>query len=236
MKKLLIFFASFLTMAAIGQTLAFSAQASNSTNINVQTIPGSTVTEQVASNVKRSWPWYVSRGSGLLAAVSLVILMLSGIGQITGDTFRFLDPITSWASHRSLGIVFGGSIIAHVFSLLFDHYLKFTILDIFVPWHSKFQEASLFGFKIGSAYLAFGIVAFYLSMLVVVSSLIWITSKAKLWKLIHLMSYVVILLIFFHAVMIGTDLSHGWAKIVWYVLGATILVGSIVRGWRSFTA
>lgn len=215
--------------------LAADASSNSSNSINVETIKGETLTEKFVSNLKESWPWYVTRGSGLIAALTLVILMLSGIGQITGYTFKVLDPITAWASHRALGIVFGLAVLLHISSILIDHFLRFTLPEVLVPWLSDFRPAQLFGFNLGSLYLAFGIIAFYLSLVIIVTSLTLISKKPHLWKFIHIFTYVVIALIFVHALFIGTDLAHGWLRALWIILGISIAYAAFTRLKRAYT-
>lgn len=214
-----------------------SAQDSDSANkITVQSIEDETLTEKVLSNLTESWPWYVTRATGLIAAISLLILMLSGIGQITGSTYKLLDPIVAWASHRAIGIVFGASVLIHVFSLLFDKFININLFDILIPWFSDFRATTLFGINVGSIYLAFGIIAFYLSILIVVTSLTLISKKPYFWKIIHLLSYLVMLLVFLHALFIGTDLASGWLRYIWIAGGILVLIGAIIRLKRAFTA
>lgn len=69
--------------------------AVDSPNILVKPVQGPSVTKQLATRAKSSWPWYITRAAGFVAAISLILLMLSGIGFITGGTFRFLEPLTA---------------------------------------------------------------------------------------------------------------------------------------------
>lgn len=212
------------------------AQVAEPTNtITVQSIDDKSITEKVLSNLAESWPWYISRATGLIAAITLVILMLSGIGQITGMTYRLLDPIVAWASHRALGIVFGASVLIHVLSLLFDKFVDIGLWDILIPWFSDFRSTELFGINVGSLYLALGIIAFYLSMAIVITSLTIMSKKPYFWKIIHLLSYVVIAIVFVHALFLGTDLAGGWPRMLWIAGGSIILLSSIIRLKRAFT-
>lgn len=204
-------------------------------NFVVQTIPGPTVAERVVDRTQTSWPWYLSRASGLIAAITLIILMLSGIGQITGYTFKFLDPLTSWASHRALGIACGVAVLVHVFSLLFDKFIKFNLLELLVPWLSKYQPVTLFGWHVGSLYIALGVLSLYLIVIIIFTSLVWVEKKPYLWKLIHLLSYMLIFFIFIHALYLGTDLTHGVLRWLWIAAGLGILVASLQRLWRAKT-
>lgn len=210
--------------------------SSASTNIVVQTVPGPTVTQKVATQFKSSWPWYLVRGSGFVAAISLFILILSGIGQVTGYTYKFLEPLTAWASHRALGIVFGLSVTMHILGLLFDHFLPFTIGQVLVPWLSHYRPVTLWGHHFGSLWVALGIFAFYLTVIVVISSLLWIDKKPHTWKWLHILSYVLISLVFIHALYIGTDTAYGLVRLVWIAGGIGIVAAILHRLWRAYTA
>ncbi len=220
---------------AINSVIPAYAAQSSSSDIVVQSVPGQTVTEKITARTKTTWPWYVTRGSGLVAAGALIILMISGIGQVTGYTYRFLDPLTSWASHRALGITFGISVLIHMFSLLFDKFIPFNILQIFIPWLSDYRRAVVFGQHVGSLWVALGVIAFYLVCLVIITSLFWVEKKPYLWKFIHLISYVIILLVFIHALYLGSDLAHGVWRWLWFAFGAVICGLTAHRLWRART-
>lgn len=234
--KILLMSGVFIFSALIFMSSPIYAQTGDSSgNVVVQTIPGPTVAEKITSRTKLSWPWYVTRASGLVAAVSLVVLMLSGIGQVTGHTFRFLDPLTAWASHRALGIAFGVSVLIHMFSLLFDHFIHFNLLQLFIPWLSDYKTVVVFGLQLGSLYVALGVLAFYGVLVVIVSSLLWVEKKPYLWKFIHLISYIVIFFVFIHGLYLGTDLLHGIFRWLWIFLGIVVAISALVRLWRAKT-
>lgn len=212
-----------------------AAQANGSGDVVTQTVPDETVADKLVNRAKASWPWYVTRASGMVAAVTLVILLLSGIGQVTGYTFKLLDPLTAWASHRAIAIACGISIFIHIFSLLFDKFVGFNIFHLFVPWLSNYKPAVVFGLHLGSFWVAMGVIAFYLVWLVIVTSLLWVEKKPHIWKLIHLISYLIIAMVFVHALYLGTDLSHGIWRIFWYACGIAIALASIHRLWRAKT-
>lgn len=215
---------------------AVFAQSSNySGDIIVETIPDQTVAEKLTEKARTSWPWYVTRASGLVAAGSLVILMLSGMGLVGGYTFKFLEPITAWASHRALGITFGISVLAHVFVLLFDHFAPFNIWHLLIPWLSDFKPVILFGIHFGSLYLALGILSLYGVVAIVLTSLVWIEKKPYVWKLTHLISYLVMFFVYIHALYLGTDLASGILRWIWIILGVFVGLMVLYRLWRAKT-
>lgn len=209
--------------------LAPTMVAAQSGTVSVQTVPGQSLTDIILSKVESSWPWYVVRASGLVAGVSLVFLMLSGIGSVTGHTFRFLEPLTAWATHRALGIVLAVSMTIHMVTLLFDKFEPFNIAQILVPWASGYKPLVVFGINLGSVFVALGILAFYVALAVVVSSLFWIDKKQKLWKFLHIASYFVIAAVFVHALFIGTDTSSGLGRLAWVAGGIAVFVAILVR-------
>lgn len=231
----LAFLIVFLAVFIRTSTSISAAPRPITAEIIVQTIPGPSVAEKVVTRTKTSWPWYVSRGSGIAAAVFLTILIVSGVGLITGYTFRFLEPLTAWSSHRALGLGFGVSVLIHIFSLLFDKFTNFTIWQLFIPWLSKYKPVTLFGLHLGSLYLALGIIAFYGVLLVILSSLFWIDKKPYTWKLLHLLSYLIIVIVFLHAFYIGTDLAHGIFRVIWVGSGIVITTIILYRLWRAKT-
>lgn len=230
----ILFFMALSLAGLFSQPVLAEAQ-SGSGNIIVQTIPGPTVVQKVTQRAEVSWPWYLTRASGLVAAGSLVILMLSGIGLVTGGTFRFLEPLTAWASHRALGITFGVAVLIHMFSLLFDHFVSFNLLDIFVPWLSNYKPVTIAGFQLGSLFVALGVLAFYGVALIIITSLVWVDKKPHTWKIIHLLSYIILLFVFVHALYLGTDLTDGVMRLLWLTAGLVSALAVLYRFWRAKT-
>jgi predicted ferric reductase len=172
------------------------------------------------AHILSSWPWYLVRACGLVSAVLLVFLIISGIGLITGFTFRFWAPIKAWAVHKAIGITLVFALFGHIFFLLLDKYQKYTLKMILIPSSSSF-------------WLALGILAMYFLGIVIVSSLTLINSKKKMWKVIHFLNYVTVAFIFFHALNMGTDLRSGLLRAVWILVGLITLVAMIIRFLRS---
>lgn len=228
---LLIGFFAFLLLFVISLfTIPSQAYAESSpNNVKVQTVPGPSVAEKLGSRAKQSWPWYVTRASGFVAAGALFILLLSGVGLVTGYTFKFLEPLTAWASHRALGLVFGGAVFIHVFSLLFDHFVSFNIFQILFPFVSDYRQTSIGGVHVGSIYVAMGIVAFYGVIMIIITSLLWVEKKPHIWKLIHFLSYLVIFDVFLHALNLGTDLAHGIFHWLWIISGVAVALAVLHR-------
>ena len=182
-----------------------------------------------------SWPWYLTRAAGLVSVGLMLALMLSGIGLVTGHTYRHLEPLRAWMVHRALGIALLAAITVHVFSLLFDKYAGFNLLDLLIPMVSQYKTSWIGFVYLGSINMALGIIAMYLLIFVVVTSLRWIDQKPHAWKIVHYLSYLATAFIFFHTLFLGTDFKAGWSRTLWVVGGVAVLGAVIMRLRRAGT-
>jgi predicted ferric reductase len=190
----------------------------------------------ISHRLVSSWPWYIIRGAGFAAAAILILLMLSGIGQVTGILYRWIEPVKLWTIHKALGIAFLVAIAFHGGFLLIDHYVHFNIIQILLPFASKYNNGTtLFGLHLGGIGVTLGILAMYGAVAIVLSSLFWIDSKKKTWKLLHYLSYFVMTFVFVHALTVGTDLKYGFFRAIWILATVLIIVAIIIRLWRAGT-
>ncbi len=200
----------------------------------VYNILASTALQLTTSRIGSSWAWYFIRGAGFAALFLMFLLMISGIGHITGLTYKYIEPIKAWAIHKAIafGLVF--AILVHVIFLLFDHYVSFSLPQIFVPFLNKYTNGtSLFGVNFGKFVVAFGIISMYLVFLIVLTSLGWIDTKKKLWKWVHYSSYIAAIMVFIHALGAGTDLKYGIFRIFMIFLLAVLVVATVMRLYRT---
>lgn len=218
---------------AATQSTSIVLNSSDTPNILVPPAQGPGVAQRLTTRARSSWPWYITRAAGLVAAVALVALILSGVGMITGVTFKFLEPLTAWATHRALGLLFAVSVLIHVVALLFDRYVPFTIAQVLVPFASHYRDFTFQGHKLGSLWVALGIFAGYATIAIIISSLLWIDKKPYTWKAFHFLTYLVMIFVFFHALYLGTDLTHGFFRALWYIFGVSVAIAIIYRLRRA---
>ena len=155
------------------------------------------------------------------------------MGLITGYSFKFLEPLNAWATHRALGLTFFVAVLIHGTSLLFDSYVPFNIIQVLVPFISNYRPASILHHNVGSLYVALGVIAFYLILAIVLSSIYWIDKKPHKWKSMHFLAYLVIIFVFIHALYIGTDFAHGIFRTLWIVFGVIVAITIFYRLSRA---
>jgi DMSO/TMAO reductase YedYZ heme-binding membrane subunit len=128
------------------------------------------------------------------------------------------------------------AIAIHIGFLLIDHYLPFTLAQILVPLVSHYSNhTELFGLPLGGIAVTMGILAMYGVVILVATSLGWIDSHARTWRVLHYLSYVVVLLVFFHVAYSGTDVKYGLFRNAWIGLGLVVVAAIAVRLWRAGT-
>ncbi len=188
----------------------------------------------VTERVSDYWSWYIVRASGFVAAGILFVLIISGIGQVTGFIYRYIEPIKAWVIHKTLAISLLVAIAIHGGFLLINHYIKFNLVEILVPFASTYyNETSFAGINIGALGVTFGIFATYIIVFVVLTSLKIIDTNKKLWRKFHFLSYLAVFFIFLHALYVGTDLKFGFFRDFWLLAGFMLILAGAYRLWRA---
>lgn len=152
--------------------------------------------------------WYLSRASGMVAWVILAITCLWGILLIT----RMLKPADrpAWLLdlHRWLGVLSLVTTGAHMAALVGDNYVHFGWRELFVPQASEWKAGPV----------TWGVLAFYVMVVVELTSLVMKKLPKKLWHGIHLLSYPMFVMASVHGFS-GTDVGN---KV--FVLAATAVM------------
>jgi len=167
------------------------------------------------SSLANIWPWYFTRASGLVAYFLLFLLLVSGAGIKTSQSFKFLSPTFAWLQHRYLGIALSFAVIVHLVSLLADNYLKFTIIEVLVPFASSYKPL----------FLSLGIIGFYVFLAVIISSIFTINRFPKAWRLLHYLPYPLFVILFIHGYFVGTDTANYQIRAMYLITG--LIVGFI---------
>ncbi len=156
--------------------------------------------------------WYVARASGI------VTLVLSGMAVVWGlllaSKFGGGRPAPAWLLnvHRYIGaltVTFTG---AHLLGLVFDDYVEFGWRELFLPYASSWSPGAV----------ALGIVSFYLLVAVQVSSMFMKRLPRKVWRAIHMSSYLMFWFGLAHGATAGTDAAH--PAYLFVTIGTTLAV------------
>lgn len=141
--------------------------------------------------------WYMSRASGIVAWLMLTAAVLWGIVLASG-----LLPArrAAWLLdlHRWLGGLALSFLAVHLVTLLVDSYVQFSLLDVLLPFASEWRPFAV----------APGVIALWLFVAVMATSLAMRRLPKKWWRAVHLASYAVFWLTSIHGALAGTDATQ----------------------------
>ena len=163
--------------------------------------------------------WVLARVAGLSSYASLAIALVTGIALRTA----ILDWLGSNRAVRSLHeyttVLWIPLAALHIVSMLLDATARVGLLDVVVPFHSTYGT------------LAIGIGALSVDVLIVVTvtALLKRRMSKDLWLWIHRLAYVAFALVFFHAVLSGTDFSDPVVSAITWGTAAMLLTLGIAR-------
>lgn len=163
--------------------------------------------------------WYVSRASGMVAAVLLVLTLIWGLLLTTKLIDRRGLPAWLTDLHRFLGGLSVIFIAVHMAALVFDNYLVISWSDLFVPFASAWKTGPV----------AWGVGAFWALVVVEGSSLLQRRMPRRAWRGLHFLSYPLALMAALHAAQAGTDAANVWFRMVSIALIGVLTALTIFR-------
>ena len=161
-----------------------------------------------------TFPWYIARAAGLVSCALLAAATLWGLALSTKALGRKPRPNWLLDMHRWLGgtaLAFTG---VHVVALLADQYVHFGLTEILLPFASKWHPVAI----------AWGIVAAYLLLAVELTSLARSRLSKRVWRRVHLASFVLFVMATVHGLSVGTDTKSTGARIIVLAV-STVFVG-----------
>ena len=177
---------------------------------------------------EQTW-WYLSRSTGIVALVALVLSLVWGVLLAT----RVLRPHDRPAWLLDLHGWLGGLAVMmtafHLLGLALDGYVHFGVGELFVPGASAYRPVAV----------AVGVVSMYLLVAVQLTAVLRKRLPRRVWRGVHYASYLLVWGGLVHAGMAGTDVSNRVYQVLAFaltVLAATAAILRIVspaRGRRS---
>jgi sulfoxide reductase heme-binding subunit YedZ len=171
--------------------------------------------------------WILSRVGGLGSYAALAVALVTGIALRTA----VLDWLGSNRALRSLHefttVLWIPLAVVHLGALLLDKTSRIGWIDLVVPFHSVY----------GSLAIGLGALSLDVLLVVTVTALLKRRMKAGVWKWLHRLSYAAFALIFFHAVLSGTDFSDPVVSAITWATAAALLALGLTRAvWGRLPA
>ncbi|MEH7076786.1 ferric reductase-like transmembrane domain-containing protein [Neobacillus drentensis] len=162
--------------------------------------------------------WTLIRTSGFLAyyfmTLSLVFGLLSSFAIMKKKKTLLISLHKKSSWYGLLTIIF------HMILIWQDQYAPYTLAELLLPFRA--ENEPLFS--------TFGILSFYLFLLVMASSDFLIKKLGfNRWKKIHLAVIPAWLFMLIHGFAIGTDSSEAWALSIYLISSSIICVLMLIR-------
>ena len=167
--------------------------------------------------------WYLARASGLVAWALLSTTVVWGLLLRSGLLGRWLPWAWTAAVHRFLGVLAVLFTGLHLTGLLLDDYVQMSLPDLLVPLASSWRPVPV----------ALGVVAGYLLLAVLGTSLLAARLPRRWWKRVHLTSYLLFWSATMHLITAGTDAGNAAVRAVVAGTVTVVLLLTLVRVARS---
>ena len=168
--------------------------------------------------------WYVTRAGGLVAWGLVVASCTWGLLHALRTFGRRPSPAWMLSTHRYLGALALTFVGVHVVAILADSFVQFSLGDVLVPLASSWHPAAV----------AWGIVSMYLLVAVEVTSLIRGRLSPKVWRGVHMLSYVVLAMSTIHLLSAGTDATDLLPVTSAVLVGVAVVFGAaMLLTWRT---
>lgn len=147
-----------------------------------------------AANTDVPLTWLMLRTTGIVAIVVLTLSTVIGIASpALRDGRRRLVAISMHTAASAAGVIL---LLGHIAFAVLDSYVSISPLAVVIPGVSDWQPL----------WVGVGTVSLDLMLLIVLTSLNRIRAP-RLWKRVHVASYVALALAWAHALFVGTDAS-----------------------------
>jgi methionine sulfoxide reductase heme-binding subunit len=144
--------------------------------------------------------WFATRGAG---AVSLMMLTASVVfGLVTVTRFQHVEwpRFFNYEMHRRVSLLSVAFLAVHVMAAVFDPFTSLGLAAALVPLASSYRPVPV----------ALGVIALYLFVALVATSLLRKHIGQRTWRAIHWTSYAMWPVALLHGITAGSDAVSLW--------------------------
>lgn len=159
--------------------------------------------------------WFLARSSGIVAWALLVGSVALGLVLSTRALGKRPTPAWSLDIHRGVSGMAVLLTVVHLVALVLDSYVEFGVAELLVPMASEWRPLAV----------TWGVLALYVLVAVEVSSLLRTRLPARVWRRIHMASFVLYGFATLHFVTAGTDVEGMPGTVA--VVGSMVLIAAL---------
>lgn len=151
--------------------------------------------------------WYLTRTTAVAAYVALTFSVILGMLRAIARTSR---EQLSWVVdelHAFIATLAGVLIVGHLISLKLHTFIPFTFANFFIPGAQPYRPLAV----------NLGVLALYAMAALLVTSWIRRLLPYRLWRTIHVLSFVAFALVTAHGLLAGSDAGEVWQRTLYGV-------------------
>ena len=167
----------------------------------------------------KTWLWYVTRSTGLIALILLTATMALGLlGGVRWQRPGWPRFVTS-GLHRNMSALACAVVVMHIATTLAEGFVPIYILDAVLPFGSAYRPL----------WLGLGAASFDLMLVLIVTSMARTRISYRAWRGLHWTAYLCWPAAVAHGLGIGTDTAVRWVLLL-TVACVAVIAGLL--GWR----
>ena len=164
--------------------------------------------------------WVILRAAGIGAYVMVFLSVAWGLISTSGALGRRISKASATTIHQFVATCGLFLLAIHLGGLLVDSFMPFGVKDVLIPGVSTYRPVAT----------AFGVIAMYASVFVIVTS--WMRKKigTRWWRRSHLLAVPMFVLSMVHGVFSGSDTTRPWMWWTYVATGAIVVFLIVLRG------
>jgi predicted ferric reductase len=164
--------------------------------------------------------WYLSRSSAIVAYLLLWVSMATGLAISNRMARIWPGGPVAFDLHQHTSLLGLGFALFHALILIGDRYIGYTLGQVLIPFAGTGYQP---------LWVGLGQIGWYVMALVSLTFYVRRRIGHRLWRLIHLLSYLMFALALLHGLLSGTDSGAAWARGMYWASAASLLFLTIYR-------
>jgi predicted ferric reductase len=164
--------------------------------------------------------WYLSRATAFVSLTILWASMALGLGLSNKIARVWPGAPAAFAIHEYVSLLGLAFALFHAMILLGDHYIHFTLAQIFLPFATTAYRPTWVGI---------GQIGLYVWLIVALSFYVRSSIGQRAWRVVHYLSFAMYLMGLIHGMFSGTDAGAHWASWYYWISGGSLLFLLIYR-------
>jgi predicted ferric reductase len=165
--------------------------------------------------------WYLTRATGLVSFVLLTGSVSLGL-LMTAKVSSRLRRNAAYDIHRFVALLTLVATVVHVFIVLPDEFIGFSVWQLLVPFASPYEPT----------FMALGTLALYTMGVIVATFYMRPLVPYAAWRAIHYATFGVFVMALAHGIGAGSDSGTFWAQGLYWAGGGMLVVLLAMRLWK----